>query len=116
MVCKLLVDDETVFEPDALVNCGERVPRDSIIAPSPIIVVEVISPSSERRDLGAKFLDYFRVPSIMHYLVVHLERRFILHHRRGEGNTIITSVVQDGKLSLNPPGLEIAVADVFGEE
>lgn len=113
---QVAVDDETVFEPDALVNCGERVARDSIIAPNPIIVAEVISPSSQRRDLGAKFLDYFRVPSIVHYLVVHLDRRFILHHRRGDGNTIITAVIQDGRLKLDPPGLEIAFADVFEEK
>jgi Uma2 family endonuclease len=110
---QVVVDDETVFEPDALVNCGEKTPSDSIIATNPVIVAEVISPSSERRDLSAKLLDYFRVPSIQHYLVIHLPRRLVLHHRRGEGGTIITAIVKEGALLLQPPKLEIEVASIF---
>ncbi|MFZ1109413.1 MAG: hypothetical protein WAN43_13860 [Rhodomicrobium sp.] len=43
------IDDETVFEPDALVNCGPPMRRGSLIAPNQVIVVEVISPTSARR-------------------------------------------------------------------
>jgi Uma2 family endonuclease len=35
------IDEETSYEPDALVNCGEPVARDSMIAPNPVVVVEV---------------------------------------------------------------------------
>jgi Uma2 family endonuclease len=40
------VDESTGYVPDALVNCGEPVPRDSMTAPNPVIVVEVLSPST----------------------------------------------------------------------
>src|SRR5579883_2513300 len=36
------IDETTVFEPDALVNCGGRITKDTIIAPNPVIVAEVI--------------------------------------------------------------------------
>jgi Uma2 family endonuclease len=107
------IDDQTTVEPDALVNCGERAPPKSLYAPSPIIVVEVISPSSKARDLGEKFIDYFRVPSIQHYLVVDPERRLIFHHRRGEAETIVTALAKEGTLNLEPPGIAISVDDVF---
>src|SRR5271165_4660569 len=87
------IDGETVFEPDALVNCGERVPRASLIAPNPVIVVEVVSPSSERRDLAIKLTNYFRHPSIQHYVLVIIEDRSVLHHKRGEDGTIVTSIL-----------------------
>src|SRR5271169_3795091 len=36
------VDGSTAYVPDALVNCGEPVARDSMTAPNPVIVVEVL--------------------------------------------------------------------------
>ncbi len=111
------IDDETVFEPDALVNCGERVPRASLIAPTPVIVVEVVSPSSERRDLALKFKQYFRHPSIQHYLLVTIEDRSVLHHRRGPDGTIVTAIMgASSTLTFNPPGMEVPVAALFGED
>ena len=58
-----------------LVNCGERVPSKSLYAPNSIIVVEVVPPSSRARDLSEKLADYFRVPSVQHYLIVDWDRR-----------------------------------------
>src|SRR5450631_2734453 len=40
------IDDHTAFEPDALVYCGDLLPDDTIIIPAPVIVVEVLSPST----------------------------------------------------------------------
>jgi Uma2 family endonuclease len=111
------IDDRTLFEPDALVNCGPRVPGDSLIAPNPVIVVEVISPHSRRQDLGAKFLDYFRHPAIEHYLVLLAARSSILHHRRGETGLIVTRIVnRSERLLLDPPGLDLAASDLFGAD
>jgi Uma2 family endonuclease len=110
------VDDVTVFEPDALVNCGERISWNSLIAPNPVIVVEVISPSSPGRDLAVKFAGYFRHPGIQHYLVVVLENRTVIQHSRSEGDTLKTRIAGIGdRLSFDPPGITVAVADLFGD-
>jgi Uma2 family endonuclease len=103
------VDEETVFEPDVLVNCGAKVPAKSLHATHPVIVVEVISSSSRRKDTGAKLVGYFRAPSIQHYLVIDLERRLALHHRRGERQTIVTEIISTGAFRLDPPGLQIDI-------
>ena len=107
------ISADEVVEPDALVNCGERVPRKSLYAPNPIIVVEVVSPSSRARDFSEKFADYFRVPSIQHYLIVDLDRSVILHHKRGEAQTIVTAFAKEGALQLDPPGIEISLDGIF---
>ncbi len=78
------VDETTTYEPDALVRCGTPLPPDAIKLNDPIIVVEVLSPSSLARDAGAKLEDYFRLPSVRHYLIVKTENRTIIHHARGE--------------------------------
>src|SRR5689334_17538431 len=48
------VDAQTVYEPDALVRCGQSLPGDAIKVTDPLIVVEVRSPSTGNRDAGAK--------------------------------------------------------------
>lgn len=40
------VDEETIFEPDALVRCGPRLPGHTTVITDPLIVVEVASPST----------------------------------------------------------------------
>ena len=55
------IDAHTAYEPDAQVHCGERLSDETVIVPSPLIVVEVLSPRTSSRDVGAKLADYFRV-------------------------------------------------------
>ncbi len=107
------IDADAVVEPDALVNCGERVPPKSLYAPNPIIVVEVVSPTSRARDFSEKFTDYFRVASIQHYLIADLDRRLVLHHKRGDAGTIVTAIVKEGALRLDPPGIEVSLDGIF---
>src|ERR1700678_3825361 len=46
----VVTDEEPSYLPDALVNGGEKVAPDSLGAPHPIIVVEVLSPSIRNLD------------------------------------------------------------------
>ena len=108
------VDDATSYIPDALVNCGEPGAPDSLVAPRPVIVVEVLSPSTRNIDKSVKLADYFRVPGLSHYLIVDLGRRHVLHYRRQPDGTILVAIVKDGEMVCDPPGLSIDVASLFG--
>jgi Uma2 family endonuclease len=44
------VDDDTDYEPDAIVNCGPCASPDAIAATNPVIVVEVLSPATQSID------------------------------------------------------------------
>jgi Uma2 family endonuclease len=108
------IDDSTAHEPDALVYCGAELPASALEVTNPIIVVEVLSPSSRRIDASLKLAGYFRVPSIVHYLIVDPDQPLIIHHARGKDDTILTHIVREGAITLNPPGLDLALADVYG--
>ena len=108
------IDDRTVYEPDALVRCGPPLPGDAIEVADPIIVVEVVSPSSRGIDRGVKLASYFSLPSVRHYLIVDTDKRVVIHHRRDEEGQIGVRVLHDGPLTLDPPGLTIEVQDIFG--
>ncbi len=110
------IDDWTSYIPDALVNCGERLPADAMLAPNPIIVVEVLSPSSQGQDRVRKLFNYFRLPSVAHYLTVDLEQRCIGHHWRGPDGTIVAAIVSGDTLALDPPGLRLNLAGLLDEE
>lgn len=107
------IDAHTAYEPDALVYCGPRMDPDAIEAPPPVIVVEVLSPGTRSVDAGAKLAGYFLLPSVVHYLLVDPRRPCLIHHRRTDA-AIETRIVTDGILSLDPPGITLAVDDLFG--
>lgn len=107
------VDAQTIYQPDVLVDCGDKIPTGSLLAPAPAIIVEVISPSSRKLDQSLKLTDYFRVPSLVHYLIVDLERRYVLHYRRQGEEPITLRILRDGSIRLDPPGLDLATSDIF---
>jgi Uma2 family endonuclease len=108
------IDEHTAYEPDAQVHCGERLADDTVIVPAPVIVVEVLSPSTATRDTGAKLADYFRVAGLRHYLIIRTDRPTVIHHRRGDGEIIETRVVTAGSVQLDPPGIVLELARIYG--
>ena len=105
----LRIDDDTLYEPDAMVRCGSRVDGDATEISDPAIVVEVLSPSSRGVDVGAKFARYFTLPSVRHYLILDAERRTVIHHRKDDAGEIRSSILASGVISLDPPGLEFDI-------
>jgi Uma2 family endonuclease len=97
-----------------LVQCGAEPDPDALIIESPLIVVEVVSPSSERDDTETKLVEYFSIASIRHYLVVLSEKRVVVHHQRNDGGDITTRIVHDGDIVLNPPGMTVPFAALLG--
>jgi Uma2 family endonuclease len=120
LACELLPDgasvrvsDRTVYEPDALVQCGPLSPGGAVEVSDPVIVVEVVSPSSRGIDTGAKLAGYLSLPSVRHYLIVDTDKRVVIHHHRDEKGAIGVQIRHDGPLTLDPPGLTIDVRDLF---
>jgi Uma2 family endonuclease len=98
-------------EPDISVQC-KRIDRDSLELDEPIVVVEVVSPTSARSDTGTKIAEYFQVESVRHYLIIDPYSDLIIQHSRAEMG-IQTSVHRSGSLQLDPPGLSVAIDDLL---
>jgi len=80
-----------------------------------LLVVEVLAPSTRQFDVSIKLAGYFSLPSVAHYLIIDPSEPMIVHHARGAGGDIITRVVTEGTIALDPPGLLIAVEDIYAE-
>lgn len=93
------------FYPDLMVTCSALDAADRLIKREPVLVVEVLSPSTAAYDRGAKFASYRQLPSLAEYLLVDVEsRRCDLFRKRAE----------DGLWVLHPsaPGEGVQLASV----
>ena len=64
--------------------------------------------------MTVKLAGYFDVPSIEHYVVVDWEERELMHHRRTGAGLARPSILNAGILKLDPPGIKIEIAGIFG--
>lgn len=103
----VMVDEATTYEPDAMVCCGSRLPPTATRVTNPVIVVEVLSPSTSVRDSTEKLENYFRIPSLHHYLILKPETGAIIHHRRNPDGTLLTRITHGGPIHLDPPGITL---------
>jgi len=120
LFCHVYPDGATVetgesdYEPDAVVRCGEPLPNDAIAVPDPVIIVEVLSPSTRHVDLTRKLAGYFLLPSLRHYLIFWADETRVVHHRRPvDGADIQTRIISAGPIVLDPPGLTITLEEVY---
>jgi Uma2 family endonuclease len=73
----------------------------------------VLSPGTQTMHLGVKLQGYFAVPSLHHYLIVDPDRPLLIHHKRGTGDAIETRIASGPTLCLDPPGLELDLAEIL---
>jgi Uma2 family endonuclease len=109
------IDKSTVREPDISIECVPRDP-DSVLLIEPVLVVEVVSPSSKRGDTGSKVAEYFRVASIQHYLIIDpYTSTVLLHSRDANGGDLHTRFFKNGEIELTQPGISVSVTDLLGQ-
>jgi Uma2 family endonuclease len=111
----VVIDEHKARQPDASVQCAPVDP-DSLVLDQPVIVLEVLSPSSRRSDTGEKLAEYFSVASIRHYLIVNPVKHLIIHHARSAAGAIETRIIETGGIDLSPPGMALTVEEILGEE
>ncbi len=100
--------------PDATVSCDprDRGAQDAIHYPS--LVVEVLSPTTEARDRGEKFLQYRSCPSIQEYLLVNAQFPMIeLFRREKRGFWTLYTLQLGDTVELTSLGVRFSVADIY---
>ena len=98
--------------PDMLVTCVPLDQRSPVIT-EPLLIVEVLSPSSERDDAGRKWQAYCLIPSLRHYLVVAQTSRFVTLHTRTGPAAFEESVHQEGSIELGALGLTLGLDEIY---
>jgi Uma2 family endonuclease len=71
------------YYPDLSVSC-ERNDDEESFQDRPVVIMEVLSKSTMRRDTSEKMFAYLSIKSLMAYLVVEQEKPAVTVHRRQE--------------------------------
>jgi Uma2 family endonuclease len=105
---------DTYYQADLAVSCTS--PReDQVEMTDPILIVEVLSPSTERHDRQPKLVDYRRITSVQEILLVDSTRRYCELHRRLEGDRWLTelAVDPDAVLRLESIDCDLRLSDIY---
>jgi Uma2 family endonuclease len=80
--------DEAYFYPDVMVTCepSDQTPECNYIKHSPKLIVEVLSPSTEAKDRGQKFILYRQIPSLEEYILIDPRTYFLEQYSRQNNN------------------------------
>ena len=103
------------YYPDVAVTCDERDTnsREDFIL-YPILIVEVLSKSTEAFDKGEKFADYQTLPFLREYVLVNQSRMSIECFRFSEsGSWVSQTYEQDSEIYFNSIDFRCDIASIY---
>jgi len=104
--------------PDVVVVCGEPQFQDNEddVLLNPTVVVEVLSPSTEAKDRGEKFLRYRQIASLTDYLLItQNERRVEQFTKQSDGSWRLVETFDAGEVDLDSIGCTLSIADIYNK-
>jgi Uma2 family endonuclease len=117
--CRVDVDDlkvvtaTAVMYPDVLVICRPLAPDDDRVS-DPTVVVEVLSPTTERHDRIAKWREYQRIVSLQHFVLVEqAERRVEVYSRTETGWALASIEPPDDTVALGAIGARLSLEAIY---
>jgi Uma2 family endonuclease len=115
---KLRVEATGLFTyPDLSIVCGEpRLESDhGDVLLNPVVLVEVLSDSTEAYDRGKKFEHYRTIPSLQHYVLITQDRHSIdcFTRSNGESWNLTSCKGLSGKITLEAIECELLGSEVY---
>jgi Uma2 family endonuclease len=110
---KVKVGPMVYYYPDILVTC-DRAPQTGYVTEAPVLIVEVLSPSTEQIDRREKLIAYQRIPSLREYVIIAQDQALIEIHRRDSAKLReVETFSIGGDVRLDSLSVTIPVADVY---
>ena len=123
--CRVLSSDMNVwaagalYYPDLSVVCGPITYRNGNkhIITNPIVVVEVLSPSTEPKDRGEKFIRYQQIETLRSYLLVSQTEPRVELFERGENGHWDYSMVAglENAVEISSLGVTLVLSEVYDQ-
>jgi len=102
------------FYPDVFVTCDAADAQLPDRKRAPLLVAEVLSPSTAAFDRGAKFAWYRRLPSLREYLLIDTERLAVdLFRRDATGHWVLYPYAEGDTVELQSVALLLPVATIY---
>ncbi len=108
--------DERIFYPDVLVTCSPADRQQSLVKREPVLIVEVLSPSTAAYDRGDKFSHYRRIESLRELALIDpATRRSDVYRKGADGLWVLHPFEPDEGIELASVQLAIDAATLFAE-
>lgn len=103
--------------PDIMVSCDPADRRDPYLIRQPVLIVEVLAPSTAEYDRTEKFKQYQKLPSLRHHLLVSQTAWVVEWFRRDELGQWIYTLLSDPTDGLKIPdlGLRLPLAELYDD-
>jgi Uma2 family endonuclease len=103
-------DDGNYRVPDLSISCS-RSPEHWIEAPQ--VVVEILSPSTQKKDLSVKLAFYRSMPSVEEILLVRTDRRHVEHWQRGGEDWRVRDLIGSAEIALRLLSEPIPLQEIY---
>lgn len=122
--CEVVTNDMRVmtspkvayFYPDVVVFCGEPQFEDNSFDTllNPVLIIEILSPSTEKYDKGEKFEYYQQIQTLREYILVSQDKIYVEHYKsqNTEWTLEIFSALQD-TLIFSSIGCKLSLRDIY---
>ena len=98
--------------PDAFVVCS-TIPRGTTVVTDPVVVFEVLSPSTSTTDRIVKNQEYRDTPSIQRYVMLEQDRQAATVFARAGDDWVGHVVSGDAVLAMPEIGIELPLAELY---
>lgn len=103
--------------PDLTVVCGEPIFHDEHrdVLVNPTVIVEVLSPTTEAFDRGAKWIRYQQIPTLSDYLLIAQNRPLIEHYSRQTDGRWLYSIAEKlaERVEITSIACHLSLAEVY---
>ena len=111
--------EQSYFYPDVMVTCEDRLQaldNQQQIVEAPVVVIEILSPSTEAIDRREKLRAYRTLPSLKEYLLVSQEQAQVeIYRRRGDIGWDIITYEPGDTVEIASLELKIGMGDIYFE-
>lgn len=104
--------DDTYYVADVAVSCSLLFADDRWV-PDPVLIVEVLSPTTTDRDRSVKLQDYRSIPSVRDILLVDARRRHVEHWGRDADHWLVQDLVGSAVVELRSLGASVALDRIY---
>lgn len=91
--------DDACHQADLAVTCRPHEPGQKA-TPEPVLIVEILSPSTESYDRKVKVPDYRAIPSVQEIVLIDPQQLYCEVHRRLEGGRWLTDLLREREARL----------------
>ena len=101
------------YYPDVFVTCSEEDAQSSLIKRHPVLVIEVLSPSTWRVDRGEKLHNYKQLPSLSEIVFIAQDWPEVIFHRRSNHWEPEHFGQPGDELHLESIGSDLTLAEIY---